>query len=88
MQSWSEAWSREAAAQARVEKLSWAINDLQLYNTTLHEEVHMSHNHLHLYELPEEAEIEAGVVEADGGEPDGGLTNLESRLLVLWKTTL
>jgi hypothetical protein len=48
----------------------------------------MLHNHLHLYELPEEAEIEAGVVEADGGEPDGGLTNLKSRLLVLWKTTL
>jgi hypothetical protein len=36
----SIAWDREAKARARVEDLSTAIYNLQVYCNTLHEEVH------------------------------------------------
>ena len=36
----SIAWDREAKARARVEELSLAMDNLQVYYNTLHEEVH------------------------------------------------
>jgi ATP-dependent helicase YprA (DUF1998 family) len=36
----SIAWDREAKARAHVEELSMAVDNLQVYCNTLHEEVH------------------------------------------------
>jgi outer membrane murein-binding lipoprotein Lpp len=43
----SIAWDREAKAQARVEELSTAVDNLQVYCNTLHEEVHELYSRLH-----------------------------------------
>jgi hypothetical protein len=40
------AWAKEAKAQAHVEELSLAMDNLQVYNT-LHEEVHVLYSQLH-----------------------------------------
>jgi hypothetical protein len=45
--SCSIAWDREAKAQARVEELSTAVDNLQVYCNTLHEEVHELYSQLH-----------------------------------------
>jgi len=44
----SIAWDREAKARARVVELSAAIDNLQVYYNTLHEEVHVLYSRLHL----------------------------------------
>jgi hypothetical protein len=41
------AWANEAKARARVEKLSLAMDNLQVYYNTLHEEVHVLYSQLH-----------------------------------------
>jgi hypothetical protein len=43
----SLAWAKEAKARARVEELSSAIDNLQVYCNTLHEEVHVLYSQLH-----------------------------------------
>jgi hypothetical protein len=43
----SIAWDREAKARARVAELSAAIDNLQVYCNTLHEEVHVLYSRLH-----------------------------------------
>jgi hypothetical protein len=43
----SLAWAKEAKAQARVEELSTAVDNLQVYCNTLHEEVHVLYSRLH-----------------------------------------
>jgi hypothetical protein len=43
----SIAWDREAKARACVEELSTAIDNLQVYCNTLHEEVHELNSRLH-----------------------------------------
>ena len=43
----SLAWAKEAKARARVEELSTAVNNLQVYCNTLHEEVHVLYSQLH-----------------------------------------
>jgi hypothetical protein len=43
----SIAWDREAKARARVEELSTAMDNLQVYCSTLHEEVHELYSRLH-----------------------------------------
>ena len=43
----SIAWDREAKARARVDELSMAIDNLQVYCNTLHEEVHVLYSRLH-----------------------------------------
>jgi hypothetical protein len=45
--SLSIAWDREAKARARVAELSAAIDNLQVYCNTLHEEVHVLYLRLH-----------------------------------------
>jgi hypothetical protein len=43
----SLAWAKEAKARAHVEELSTAVNNLQVYCNTLHEEVHVLYSQLH-----------------------------------------
>jgi hypothetical protein len=45
--SCSVAWDREAKARARVTELSAALDSLQVYCNTLHEEVHVLYARLH-----------------------------------------
>jgi hypothetical protein len=45
--SHSIAWDREAKARVRVEELSMAVDNLQVYCNTLHEEVHELYSRLH-----------------------------------------
>ena len=47
MNSRSLAWAKEAIARARVEELSSAVDNLQVYCNTLHEEVHVLYSQLH-----------------------------------------
>jgi hypothetical protein len=43
----SLAWAKEAKARARVEELSSAVDNLQVYCNILHEEVHVLYSQLH-----------------------------------------
>jgi hypothetical protein len=43
----SIAWDCEATGRAWVEELSVALENLQAYNNTLHEEVHVLYDQLH-----------------------------------------
>jgi hypothetical protein len=45
--SHSVAWDRETKARARVTELSAALDNLQVYCNTLHEEVHVLYSRLH-----------------------------------------
>jgi hypothetical protein len=40
-------WAKEAKDRARVEEFSSAVNNLQVYCNTLHEEVHVLYSQLH-----------------------------------------
>jgi hypothetical protein len=71
--SCSLAWAKEAKAQARVE-LSIAVDNLQVYCNTLHEEVHVLYSQLHP-NVPADpvgmgAEPSGAAGEALGGELD------------------
>jgi chromosome segregation ATPase len=55
----SIAWNREAKAWARVDELSTALNNLQVYCNTLHEEVHELYGQLHPDVLADAAVTEA-----------------------------
>jgi chromosome condensin MukBEF ATPase and DNA-binding subunit MukB len=60
VQSRSLAWAKEIKAQARVEELSSAIDDLQAYCNTLHDEVHVLYSQLHPSEHADPVGTEAG----------------------------
>jgi hypothetical protein len=70
----SIAWDREAKARARVAELSAAIDNLQVYCNTLHEEVHVLYSRLHLDVPADSVAIGAGpsgiAGEGLGGELD------------------
>jgi hypothetical protein len=70
----SLAWAKEAKARARVEELSSAIDTLQAYCNTLHEEVHVLYSQLHPSVPADPVGTEAGpsqvAGEAFGGELD------------------
>jgi archaellum component FlaC len=70
----SLAWAKEAKARARVEELSSAIDNLQAYCNTLHEEVHVLYSQLHpnvpAYPVGTEARPSHVAGEAFGGELD------------------
>jgi hypothetical protein len=74
VQSRSLAWAKEAKARARVEELSSAIDNLQAYFNTLHEEVHVLYSQLHPSVPANPVVKEAGpshtAGEAFGGELD------------------
>jgi hypothetical protein len=56
----SISWDREAKARARVTKLSAALDNLQVYCNTLHEEVHVLYARLHP-DVPSDAAMGAGL---------------------------
>jgi hypothetical protein len=70
----SIAWDREAKARARVEELSTAVDNLQVYCNILHEEVHGLYSLLHLDVPTDPVRMGAGpsgtTGEAFGGELD------------------
>jgi hypothetical protein len=72
--SCSIAWDREAKARARVEELSTAVDNLQVYCNTLHEEVHELYSRLHPDVPADPVGVGAGpsgtAGEAFGGELD------------------
>jgi uncharacterized coiled-coil protein SlyX len=74
VQSRSLAWDKEQKAQARVTELNLAVDELQTYCNTLHEEVHVLYSQLHPSEPTNPDESEAGpshvAGHALGGELD------------------
>ena len=54
------AWAKEAKARARVEELSSAMDNLQVYFNTLHEEVHVLYSQLHPNVLANHVGMEVG----------------------------
>jgi hypothetical protein len=69
----SIAWDCETTARARLEELSVAQENLQAYNNTLHEEVHVLYDQLHLNVPPKVVAMGAGASGAAGGGPYGEL---------------
>jgi hypothetical protein len=69
----SIAWDCEATTRARVVELSVALENMQAYYNTLHEEVHMLYDQLHPNVPPEVAGMGARTSRAAGGEPYGEL---------------
>jgi hypothetical protein len=71
--SLSIAWDREAKARARVAELSAALDSLQVYCNTLHEEVHVLYARLHPDVPADPVAMGAGPSGTVGEEPDGEL---------------
>ena len=91
VQSRSVAWPKEAKARARVEELSTAIDNLQVYCNTLHEEVHVLYSQLHPNVAADPVRSEAGpshtAGEALGGELDLFRPPPSLRLVDVWSPT-
>jgi hypothetical protein len=70
----SLAWAKEANARARMEELSTAVDNFQVYSNTLHEEVHVLYSQLHPNVHADPVGMEVGpsgaAGEALGGELD------------------
>jgi hypothetical protein len=85
------ACAKEARAQARVKELSSAIDNLQVYCNTLHEEVHVLYSQLHLSAPAHPVESEAGPLHvaghALGGELDLFQPPPSMRLVDEWSPT-
>jgi hypothetical protein len=64
----NEAWHREDVARAHAEELQFYVNDLEVDNQILHEEVHQLFYQLH--PPPSAAELDPGVILADGGKSE------------------
>jgi hypothetical protein len=88
----SLAWAKEAKARARVEELSTAVDNLQVYYNTLHEEVHVLYSQLHPNVPTDLVGMEAGpsgvAGEALGGELDLFRPPPSMNLVDEWSTTL
>jgi hypothetical protein len=69
----SVAWDREAKAHARVTELSVALDNLQVYCNTLHEEVHVLYSRLHPDVPANPAAMGVGPSGAIGEGTDGEL---------------
>ena len=91
VQSRSVAWAKEAKARARVNELSAAIDNLQVYCNTLHEEVHVLYSQLHPNVPADPVRSEAGpshtAGEALGGELDLFRPPPSLRLVDVWSPT-
>jgi hypothetical protein len=77
----SIAWYREAKARARVDELSMALDNLQVYCNTLHEEVHVLYGRLHPDVPADPVAMGAGPSRTTGEGPDGELDLLSPLLL-------
>jgi hypothetical protein len=90
--SCSLAWAKDAKARAHVEELSSAIDNLQVYCNTLHEEVHVLYSQLHPNVPADPVGTEAGpsgtVGEALGGELDLFRPPPSMKLVDEWSPTL
>jgi hypothetical protein len=91
VQSRSVALAKEAKARARVNELSVAIDNLQVYCNTLHEEVHVLYSQLHPNVPADPVRSEAGpshtAGEALGGELDLFRPPPSMRLVDVWSPT-
>jgi hypothetical protein len=91
VQSRSLAWDKEQKAQARVAELNLAVDELQTYCNTLHEEVHVLYSQLHPSEPMNPIESEAGpshvAGHALGGELDLFQPPPSMRLVDEWSPT-
>jgi uncharacterized coiled-coil protein SlyX len=91
VQSRSLAWDKEQKAQARVTELNLAVDELQTYCNTLHEEVHVLYSQLHPSEPTNPDESEAGpshvAGHALGGELDLFQPPPSMRLVDEWSPT-
>jgi hypothetical protein len=67
------AWAKEAKARAHVEELSLAMDNLQVYYNTLHEEVHVLYSQLHPNVPADPVGMEAGPFHIAGEALDGEL---------------
>jgi hypothetical protein len=66
-------WAKEAKAQARVEELSLAMDNLQVRCNTLHEEVRVLYSQLHPNVPANPAGMEARLSHVAGEALDGAL---------------
>jgi hypothetical protein len=85
------AWAREAKAQAHVEELSLAMDNLQVYYKTLHEEVHVLYSQLHPNVPVNPVGMEVGPSHV-AGEPLEGALDLfrpppSTKLVDEWSST-
>jgi hypothetical protein len=91
VQSRSVALAKEAKARARVNELSVAIDNLQVYCNILHEEVHVLYSQLHPNVSADPVRSEAGpshnAREALGGELDLFRPPPSLRLVDVWSPT-
>jgi hypothetical protein len=91
MNSRSLAWAKEARARARVEELSSAVDNLQVYCNTLHEEVHVLNSQLHPNVPVDPVGMGAGpsraAGEALGAELDLFRPPLSMNLVDQWSST-
>jgi hypothetical protein len=87
----SLAWAKEARARARVEELNSAVDNLQVYCNTLHEEVHVLYSQLHPNVPTDPVGMEArpsGVAgQALGGELDLFRPPPSMKLVDKWSPT-
>jgi hypothetical protein len=67
------AWAKEAKARARVEELSLAMDNLQVYYNTLHEEIHVLYSQLHSNVPANPVGTEAGPSHVAGEALNGAL---------------
>ena len=66
----NEAWHREDIARARVHELEFYVEDLDEYNTNLHEEVHRLSNLLDPNHEPQADAMDPGVIIANDSESE------------------
>jgi hypothetical protein len=87
----SLAWAKEAKARACVEELNSAVDNLQVYCNTLHEEVHVLYSQLHpnvpADPVGTEAEPSRTAGEAFGGELDMFRPPPSMKLVDEWSPT-
>jgi hypothetical protein len=77
----SIAWHREAKARARVDELSTALDNAQLYCNTRHEEVHVLYGRLHPDMPADPVGMGVGPSGTVGEGPDGELDLFNPLLL-------
>jgi hypothetical protein len=75
-------FAQENHLMGRFQDLVMDYNNLEDYAHEMHEEVHQLYYQLHPNDAPGAAEVEGGVVLADGGEPDTDLAIEVAPMLV------